>query len=377
MANELGVPLRPIPSVMHASPDENQTGGFELDVRHIHDERARERGLKTRARRAVGAARGVVGVVRACGHRIAFRCRNRTAYPRRCLAPRAVFITAPQQPLSAMSLGQLDALRANLEAEEAGLMEKLRELWQHLSMGAHLQPAFVDPDRLAHVTRLLLSGDTDAVERDPDNDEVSGAATMTLTSQRLEAALVEVHDQIQRIAEERRRRKGLHGAAVAASEPAARHAPSPAASPRRNKPHAAGGAAAAAAGGAGAKRALSFSAGGAASSAASSAVAHGSGRADENPKRKLSLSSLSRSLMQDCDAADKHQSRDAAGGARSPRPKALARLRARLSRRGLGGGNGGGVGTEVPCSWPAREGDGAQELVDLQQLGYTQLPTQE
>ncbi|GIL86659.1 hypothetical protein Vretimale_11527 [Volvox reticuliferus] len=378
MANELGIPLKPIRPNIHYRTGDIQKEDFDSDIIRNQDECAR--GLKMRARRAVGAARGVVSIVRACGSRIAFRYRNRAAYPRRCAAPPAVFITAPIRPLSAMSLRQLDALRANLEAEEAGLMESLRELWHHLAVGSHLQPAFVDPDRLAHVTRLLLAGDTDAVERDPDNDEVSGAATMQLTSQRLEAALVEVHAHMQAVCAERRRRKGLQPMEARTSEEAAAaavaHGAGPISHRRGTVSRSVGTHAVAAAFGERAKRVLSFTTGRASSggsgmvtrltSAPSCAAIARGGRAhgrsaDETPKRKLSsLSSLSQVFVDDRD--------DSPEGVGSPRPKPTGRWRGRLIRRSES------TSLQVPTSQPAGEGDEAEGRCILD-LGYTQLPT--
>ncbi|EFJ46478.1 hypothetical protein VOLCADRAFT_92988 [Volvox carteri f. nagariensis] len=326
--------------------------------------------MKAKARRALGAAKGVVNVVRACGSRIAFRCRNRAAYPRRCSAPPAIFVMTTQ-PLSAMSIGQLNALRANLEAEEEGLMEKLRELWEYLEVGSHLQPAFVDPDRLAHVTRLLLAGDTGAVERDPDNDEVSGAATIQLTSQRLEAALLEVHAQMQAVCEERRRRKGMHAATRAAGGgcddcPRALSARAASSlSPCRGAASRGTGANADA-GELGTRVKITVDSASSAEGTAranKTAVAHDSrlrGRGlNETPKRKLSTLSLSESFVE-----DPPKGPELVG---SPRPKLLGRWRVRLARRS-------NASQQVPISRPANEGGEAHGLC-LLQLGYTMLPT--
>ncbi|GLI67635.1 hypothetical protein VaNZ11_011883, partial [Volvox africanus] len=378
MANELGIPLKPIRSSIYNLTGENRKGDFDPEIVRNQDERARERSLKMRARRAVGAARGIVNVVRACGSRIAFRYRNRAAYPRRCSAPPAVFVTAPLRPLSGMSLRQLEALRANLEAEEAGLMESLQELWQHLAVGSHLQPAFADPDRLAHVTRLLLAGDTNAVERDPDNDEVSCAAAMQLTSQRLEAALVEVHAHMQAICAERRRRKGLQPTGT--SEEAAAAAVARGADPISPRHESLSRSVVANANAAAfrerAKRLLSFttvraSGGGGAfpnpmvtqqmsATSARSGSVHGY-IADEMPKRRLSsIPSLSQVFVDDRD--------NSAESLGSPRPKPAGRWRARLVR------GPESTSLQVPTSQPAGGRDEAEGLCILE-LGYTQLPT--
>ncbi|GIL57185.1 hypothetical protein Vafri_12487, partial [Volvox africanus] len=375
MANELGIPLKPIRSSIHYHTGENQKGDFDNDIVRNQDERARERSFKMRARRAVGAARGVVNVVRACGSRIAFRYRNRAAYPRRCSAPPAVFVTAPLRPLSAMSLCQLEALLANLEAEEAGLMESLRELWQHLAVGSHLQPAFADPDRLAHVTQLLLAGDTNAVERDPDNDEISGAATMQLTSQRLEAALVEVHAHMQSVCAERRRRKGLQPTGTS-EEAAAAAAGAGLTSPRRGPVSRSVVANSnAEAFQERAKRVLSFTTIRergmpvftnamvtrlTSATSARGGSAHGRS-ADEMPKRRLSsISSLSQVFVDDW-----HDSAESVG---SPRPKPAGRWRARLARRSES------TSLQVQTSQLLGGRDEAEGLCMLE-LGYTQLPT--